>query len=63
MEKLMRFASITLCVVAFIALGNLLTYAQRGSATLFGDVKIDESGVSNSAPPKVMLVLYKICRW
>ena len=32
--------------------------AQRG-ATLFGDVKIDESGLANSAPPKVMVVLYK----
>jgi tetratricopeptide (TPR) repeat protein len=33
-------------------------FAQRG-ATLFGDVKIDESGTGKAAPPKVMIVLYK----
>jgi len=33
-------------------------HAQRG-ATLFGDVKIDESSLGKSAPPKVMIILYR----
>lgn len=33
--------------------------AQRGGLVLFGDVKIDDRGFTNSAPPKVMIVLYK----
>ena len=33
--------------------------AQRAGLVLFGDVKIDDRGLTNSAPPKVMVVLYK----
>ena len=33
--------------------------AQRSGLVLFGDVKIDDRGLTNSAPPKVMIVLYK----
>ena len=59
MKKLMRFALIMFSVVAFIALGGVSSTQAQRSATLFGDVKIDESAVSESAPPKVMIVLYK----
>jgi tetratricopeptide (TPR) repeat protein len=33
--------------------------AQRSGLVLFGDVKIDDRGFTNSAPPKVMIILYK----
>src|SRR4051812_46377158 len=45
-------------VVIIVLISAAAVSAQRGS-TLFGDVKIDESGVAKSAPPKVMIVLYR----
>lgn len=49
---------IGLLVLLFIGWANIEANAQR-SQTLFGDVKIDQSGVANSTPPKVMIILYK----
>jgi len=43
---------------AFLFVLAGVAVAQR-SQTLFGDIKIDESGIGNSAPPRVMLILYK----
>ena len=50
--KLLKLATLILMVTT-------AAHAQRGSATLFGDVKIDESGLAKSPPPKVMVVLYR----
>ena len=49
--KLLKLAILILMVAT-------AAHAQRG-ATLFGDVKIDESGIAKSTPPKVMVVLYQ----
>jgi tetratricopeptide (TPR) repeat protein len=49
-----KLSKATLLILVLIA----TAYAQRG-ATLFGDVKIDEKGLTQSAAPKVMVILYK----
>jgi len=55
MQKLSQPALLAMSVILVI---GSTAFAQRG-ATLFGDVKINESGMDKSAPPKVMVILYK----
>jgi len=55
MQKLSQLALLAMSVILVI---GSTAFAQRG-ATLFGDVKINESGMDKSAPPKVMVILYK----
>jgi Tfp pilus assembly protein PilF len=49
----------SICVTTAILLCTGAAARAQRNQTLFGDVKIDESGIGNSAPPKVMLILYK----
>jgi tetratricopeptide (TPR) repeat protein len=54
----MKKLSQTLLIAGVLILVGTIVRAQRG-ATLFGDVKINESAMDKSAPPKVMVILYK----
>lgn len=58
MNTFTRFAVITLGAIVLLITANVSS-ANAQRATLFGDVKIDETGFTDSAPPKVMIVLYK----
>jgi hypothetical protein len=53
----MKKISQTLLIAVALILVGTIARAQRG-ATLFGDVKINESAMDKSAPPKVMVILY-----
>jgi tetratricopeptide (TPR) repeat protein len=50
---------VKLAKIIFLIVILSVTGLAQGGSTLFGDVKIDESGMGTSAPPKVMIVLYR----